>query len=206
MLAPKEELQNEGEVPWNPLMSIKEFKKELRKQPQNCWIAFMSSIDSRNVDISDLQRRDAQGATVDPDIKKILNRYPEVTAPLPPGLPPKRGIEHHIRLQPGTTPIWRKGWRMSPMEMEEARAQITDLLDKGWIRWSQSPYSAPILFVKKKEGNLRMCVDYRALNDKTIRDRGALPQIPELLDQLAGSAYFSRLDLASGYHQVRVAE
>ena len=91
---------------------------------------------------------------------------------------------------------------MSPHELAEVRRQLNEYLEKGWIRPSSSPFGAPILFVRKKDGSLRMCVDYRALNSATIADRYPLPRIEDLLDRLSSARYISSIDLASGYHQV----
>ncbi len=95
---------------------------------------------------------------------------------------------------------------MSPLELEELRKQLDDLLEKGFIKPSKSPFGAPILFVHKKDGGLRMCVDYRALNKITVKNRYPIPRIDDLLDQLNGAKVFSKLDLASDYWQVRIAE
>jgi hypothetical protein len=97
-------------------------------------------------------------------------------------------------------------YRNSPLELEEIKRQLTELLEKGLIRPSKSPFGAPVLLVKKKDGSLRMCVHYRALNKITIKNGYPLPLIDELLDQLHGAKYFSKLDLRAGYHQVRIAE
>src|ERR1700716_750833 len=94
---------------------------------------------------------------------------------------------------------------MSVPELDELKKQLHDLLAKGQIRISKSPYRSPVLFVKKKDGTMRMCVDYRALNKMTIKNKYPLPRIDELLDRLLGSRYFSKIDLRSGYHQVRIA-
>ena len=115
-----------------------------------------------------------------------------------------QGCDHAITLEAGSLPTWRPTYRMSPAELQEVQKQLDDLLDKGFIQPSVSPYGAPILFVRKKEGTLRMCVDYRALNKQTVRNRYPLPRTDELLDQLHGAAVFSKIDLQSGYHQVRV--
>ena len=93
-------------------------------------------------------------------------------------------------------------YRLNPQEREEVTKQVTELLKKGLIEPSTSPYGAPILFVTKKDGSLRMVIDYRALNKITIRNRYPLPRIDDLLDQLQGAKYFSSMDLLSGYHQV----
>jgi hypothetical protein len=95
---------------------------------------------------------------------------------------------------------------MSQPEMDELKKQLADLMNKGYIRESKSPYGAPVLFVKKKEGTLRMCIDYRALNKITIKNKYPLPRVDELLDRLAGAKYFSKIDLRSGYWQVRIAD
>src|SRR5215467_14677157 len=93
---------------------------------------------------------------------------------------------------------------MAPVELEELKKQLQDLLDKGLIRPSVSPWGAPVLFVKKKDGSLRLCIDYRELNKVTIKNKYPLPRIDDLLDQLSGSCVFSKIDLRSGYHQLRV--
>jgi hypothetical protein len=93
----------------------------------------------------------------------------------------------------------------SPAELAEVKAQITEALAKGWIRPSTWPYGAPVLFVAKKDGSLRMCVDYRALNAITVRNRYPLPRIEDLFDRLAGASVFTSIDLQSGYHQIRIA-
>ena len=97
-------------------------------------------------------------------------------------------------------------YRLSPSELEAAKAAVKDLLSKGLIESSSSPYGAPILFVTKKDGSLRMCVDYRALNKLTVKNRYPLPRIDDLFDQLQGAVVFSSLDLASGYHQIRITD
>ena len=95
---------------------------------------------------------------------------------------------------------------MAPAELKELKEQLTDLLEKGFIRPSTSPWGAPVLFVRKKDGSLRMCIDYRQLNKVTIKNRYPLPRIDDLFDQLQGAKCFSKIDLRSGYHQVRVRE
>ena len=134
--------------------------------------------------------------------QKALNIFEK----LPKGLPPKRSVDHHIELEPGSKPPYLPIYHMSPLELEELKRQLTDLLEMGFIRPSQSPYGAPVLFVPKKNGKLRFCVDFRALNKLTIKNRYPLPRIDELLDRIQGAKYFSKLDLQSGYHQIRIAE
>jgi hypothetical protein len=110
-------------------------------------------------------------------------------------------IEFKIELQPGTTPIAKAPYKMSPMEL---KVQLQGLLDKGYIRPSTSPWGCPALFVEKKDKELRLCVDYRPLNVVTIQNRYPVPRIDILLDQLAGAQVFSKIDLCSGYHQIKI--
>ena len=100
----------------------------------------------------------------------------------PSGLPPKREVEFSIDLHPGTAPISKAPHRMAPTELTELKAQIQGYLDKGWIRPSASPWGAPVLLQKKKDGNKRLCIDYRALNDVTIKNKYPLPWIDDLFD------------------------
>jgi hypothetical protein len=124
---------------------------------------------------------------------------------LPPGMPPERKVVHDIPLHPDSAPQFRGIFRLSQMELQELRKQLDELLRDGKISPSTSPYGAPVLFVKKKDGSLRMCIDYRALNSQTIKNRYALPRIDDLLDQLHGAKRFSKIDLTSGYWQIAIA-
>ncbi|CAI7893870.1 unnamed protein product [Closterium sp. NIES-54] len=142
-----------------------------------------------------------------PPIQNLLNGYMDVFPDyLPAELPPERAIDHSIRLIPGSTPPVRPTYRMSTAELLELRRQLDDLLEKGFIRPSTSPYAAPVLFTRKKEGDLRLCIDYRALNAITIKNKYPLPRVEELFDMLGEATVFSKLDLRSGYHQIRLAE
>lgn len=141
-------------------------------------------------------------------LKHILGKFKKVFKDLPDGLPPDRGIQHTIELEEDKrkkTPF-KHPYRLSPLEMAEAKKQIAELLAKGFIQPSQSPFGAPILFVQKKDGSLRMCIDYRALNALTVKNRYPLPNIADLLDKFSGAKVFSSIDLASGYHQIRISE
>ncbi|RVW95177.1 Transposon Ty3-G Gag-Pol polyprotein [Vitis vinifera] len=117
-----------------------------------------------------------------------------------PGLSPEREVEFTIDLAPGTAPISKAPYRMAPMELKELKIQLQELLDKGFIRPSVSPWGAPILFVKKKDGSMRLCIDYKELNKVTMRNNYPLPRIDDLFDQLQGACVFSKINLRSGYH------
>ncbi|GJU93736.1 putative reverse transcriptase domain-containing protein [Tanacetum coccineum] len=122
------------------------------------------------------------------------------------GLPPQRQVEFRIDLVPRATPVAKSSYRLAPLEMQEVFGQLQELQDKGFIRPSHSPWGAPVLFVKKKDGSFRMCIDYRELSKLTIKNRYPLPMIDDLFDQLQGACYFSKIDLRSGYHQLCVHE
>ncbi|GJW71246.1 putative reverse transcriptase domain-containing protein [Tanacetum coccineum] len=132
--------------------------------------------------------------------------FPEVFPEDLPGLPPTRQVEFQIDLVPGAAPVARAPYRLAPSEMEELSTQLQELSDKGFIRPSSSPWGAPVLFVKKKDGSFRMCIDYRELNKLTVKNRYPLPRIDDLFDQLQGSSVYSKIDLRSGYHQLRVRD
>jgi hypothetical protein len=133
----------------------------------------------------------------------IVCDYPDVFPDELPGMPPDRDIEFEIELQPGSAPISKRPYRMPPAELEELKRQLQELLDKGFIHPSTSPWGCPALFVKKKDENLRLCVDYRPLNAVTIKNKYPLPRIDVLFDQLVGAKVFSKIDLRSGYHQIK---
>ena len=140
-----------------------------------------------------------------PLMDEILKKYSSVFKPLPKGLPPYREITGHtIPLQPGSAPPYCAPYRLSPLKQREVQKQIQELLENKSIQPSKSPYGSPVLFVQKKDGTLRMCIDYRALNKITIHDKYPLPRTDELLEKVRGSNLFTSLDLASGYHQIRI--
>ncbi|GKA41052.1 putative nucleotidyltransferase, ribonuclease H [Tanacetum coccineum] len=136
----------------------------------------------------------------------IVQDFPEVFPEDLPGLPPTRQVEFQIDLVPGAAPVARAPYRLAPSEMKELSEQLKELSDKGFIRPSSSPWGALVLFVKKKDGSFRMCIDYRELNKLTVKNRYPLPRIDDLFDQLQGSSVYSKIDLRSGYHQLRVRE
>ncbi|GJV20520.1 putative reverse transcriptase domain-containing protein [Tanacetum coccineum] len=136
----------------------------------------------------------------------VVRDFPEVFPEDLSGLPPTRQVEFQIDLVPGVAPVARAPYRLAPSEMKELSEQLQELSDKGFIRPSSSPWGAPVLFVKKKDGSFRMCIDYRELNKLTVKNRYPLPRIDDLFDQLQGSNVYSKIDLRSGYHQLRVRE
>ncbi|GJR22710.1 putative reverse transcriptase domain-containing protein [Tanacetum coccineum] len=136
----------------------------------------------------------------------VVREFPKVFPEDLPGLLPIRQVEFQINLIPGATPVACAPYRLARLEMQELSNQLQELSDRGFIRPSTSPWGAPVLFVKKKDGSFRMCIDYRELNKLTIKNRYPLPRIDDLFDQLQGSSVYSKIDLRSGYHQLRVRD
>lgn len=140
-------------------------------------------------------------------VDRLLSVYDDIVVDdLPDELPPKREVDHEIETDDSKRPPFRRPYRLSRYEWAELDKQVKTMLARGTIRESKSPFGAPVLFIKKKTGELRMCVDYRALNDMTVKNRYPLPRIDDILDQMHGAKIFSKLDLHSGYHQVRIKE
>jgi hypothetical protein len=139
-------------------------------------------------------------------LKKIpvVCEYVDVFPDELPGMPPDRDIKFAIELQPGTTPISKRPYRMSPAELAELKKQLQEFLDKGFIRPSTSPWGCPALFVKKKDESFRLCIDYRPLNVVTIKNKYPLPHIDVFFDQLVRAKVFSKIDLRSSYHQIKI--
>jgi hypothetical protein len=133
-----------------------------------------------------------------------VQEFPEVFPDDITELPPEREVEFAIDLVPGMSPISIAPYRMSALELGELKKQLEELLEKQFIRPSVSPWGAPVLLVKKKDGSMRLCVDYRQLNKVTIKNRYPLQRIDDLMDQLVGAEVFRKIDLRSGYHQIRV--
>ncbi|GJW75286.1 putative reverse transcriptase domain-containing protein [Tanacetum coccineum] len=155
---------------------------------------FLATIHDTTSDVSSIHDQ--------PIVSEFQDVFPEEL----PGIPPIRDVEFNIELIPGAEPISKAPYRMAPIELKELKDQLQELLERGFIRPSVSPWGAPVLFVKKKDGSMRLCIDYRELNKITIRNRYPLPRIDDLFDQLQGAKYFSKIDLRSGYHQLRVKE
>ncbi|KAH0693060.1 hypothetical protein KY290_021233 [Solanum tuberosum] len=147
---------------------------------------------------------DAEPSTLQsiPVVNEFLDIFPDEL----PGIPPEWEIDFSIDMLPSTRPISIPPYRMAHAELKELKDQLKDLLDKGFIRPSASPWGALVLFVRKKDGSLRMCIDYRQLNKATIKNKYPLSMIDDLFDQLQGAKCFSKIDLRSGYHQIRVRE
>lgn len=144
-----------------------------------------------------------QDSPTPPEVQHILNQYTEVFQD-PQTLPPTRSYDHSIPLIPGAVPVNARPYHYSPQHKTEIETQVKQLLQSGLITHSHSPFASPVLLVKKKDGTWRFCVDYRKLNDLTIKNRFPMPIIEEILDELAGAKYFTKLDMRSGYHQVRM--
>ncbi|KAD5318131.1 hypothetical protein E3N88_18077 [Mikania micrantha] len=170
------------------LMSCTKAHRYLRKK---C-IAFLSHI---------VERKE-KGKSIE-DVP-VIRDFPEVFPDDLPGLPPECQVEFRIDLIPGANPVAKAPYRLAPSELQELASQLQELTEKGFIRPSHSPWGAPVMFVKKKDGSFRMCIDYRELNKLTIKNRYPLPRIDDLFDQLQGSAWFSKIDLRYGYHQLGV--
>ncbi|KAA3466370.1 DNA/RNA polymerases superfamily protein [Gossypium australe] len=155
------------------------------------FLTFVSALDAKEVPVSEVRT-----------VKEFVDVFPEEL----PGLPPNREVEFGIELLSGTAPASIAPYRMAPKELVELKAQIQELLDRGFIRPSVSSWGALVLFVKKKDGSMQMCIDYCQLNKLTIKNKYPLPRIDDLFDQLKGASIFSKIDLRSGYHQLKVKE
>lgn len=141
------------------------------------------------------------------EVQGLIRQYQDVfPEDLPPGLPPFRGIEHQIDLIPGSALPNKPAYRTNPMEIKELQRQVEELMQRGYVRESLSPCAVPTLLVPKKDGTWKMCIDSRSINNITIKYRFPIPRIDDLLDELSGSQWFSKVDLRSGYHQIRMRE
>jgi hypothetical protein len=170
------------------LMSGKEIKESLKEHGE-LFVMFASLKLEGGIGIEEL-----------PVVQEFSDVFPEDVM----NVPPEREVEFTIDLVPGTSPISMAPYRMSASELSELKKQLEELLEKKFIRPSVSPWGAPVLLVKKKEGSMRLCIDYRQLNKVTIKNKYPLPRIDDLMDQLVGACVFSKIDLRSGYHQIRV--
>ncbi|KAL0533824.1 hypothetical protein IC582_028095 [Cucumis melo] len=160
---------------------------------QGTWDILASVVDTREPEVS---------LSSEPVVREYPNAFPDELS----GLPPPREIDLAIELESGTAPISRASYRMAPVELKELKVQLQELLVKGFLRPSVSPWGAPMLFVKKKDVSMRLCIDYRELNKVTVKNRYPLPRIDDLFYQLQGATIFSKIDLRSGYHQLRIRD
>jgi hypothetical protein len=135
---------------------------------------------------------------------KVVSEFMDVFPKDLPGMPPEQKVEFVIELILGTAPISRRAYRVSGPELVQLKKQIDELSEKGYIRLNTTPWTAPVLFVEKKDGTKRMCMDYRGLNEVTIKNKYPLTRIEDLFDQLRGASVFSNIDLRPGYHQLRI--
>ncbi|RVW27175.1 Retrovirus-related Pol polyprotein from transposon 17.6 [Vitis vinifera] len=177
-----------------PMLSAMQVKKGLKREE----VTYLATLKE--------EKDDGSGEPIK-EIEGVLDEFKDVMPPeLPKRLPPRREEDHKIELEPGAKPPAMGPYRMAPPELEELRRQLKELLDAGFIQPSKAPYGAPVLFQKKHDGSLRMCIDYRALNKVTVKNKYPIPLIADLFDQLGRARYFTKLDLRSGYYQVRIAE
>ena len=136
----------------------------------------------------------------------IVSKFVDIFFDELPDLPPHREVEFGIDLVPGATPISKAPYRLSLVELNELKQRLQELTESDFIRPSTTLWGAPMLFVKKKDGNLRMCIDYKLLNSVTVKNKYPLPRIDDLFNQLRGAYVFSKIDLRSSYHQLRIKE
>nr|GEV59094.1 putative reverse transcriptase domain-containing protein [Tanacetum cinerariifolium] len=155
---------------------------------------------------SNLSRLKKEPAKKQPQDVPVICNFPEVFLHNLPGLPPPRQVEFKIELIPGAVPVKRAPYRLAPSELKELTDQLKELSEKGFVRPSSSPWGALVLFVEKKDGSFRMCIDYQELNKLTVKNRYPLPRIDDMFDQIQGSSVYSKINLRSGYHQLRIRE
>ena len=172
----------------NSIMTAMKANKMLRKSYQG-YLAYVIELRDSGSRLEDI-----------PVVREFLDVFPEDL----PSIPLDREIDFQIELAPGTEPISKAPYRRAPLELKELKVQMEEVVSKGFVRPSTSPWGAPVLFVKKKDGSLRLCIDYRELNKVTIRNQYPLPRIDDLFDQLQGARVFSKIDLRSGYHQLKI--
>ena len=189
-------------------------RKLARTEP--VYLAMVRTTNDDSADTGNLTNEAQEQRTVSVGEEKIKTPYPKQVQSvlddcsdifprdLPAGLPPQRDVDHRIELVPGAEPPHRAPYCMSPKGLDELKQQLRDLTEKGYIQPSVSLFGAPVLFVPKKDGGMCMCIGYRALSKVTVHNRYPLPRIDELLDRLWGAMFFTKINLRSGYHQIRV--
>ena len=189
-------------------MSNKEARKELRKGAQLVIIQLSKDGEDLPTDSSWLTnvKIGVDGAKKE-EITKLLEKHKKCfPKQLPMRLPPERPVSHEITVEQGSAPPSRPPFRLSQPEHDELRKQLESLMNHGFIEPSSSPYGAPVFFVKKSDGSLRLVRDWRPLNKIMTKVQACLPNIDDLFDTVRGAQYFSKLDLMSGYHQVRIKQ
>ena len=178
-----------------PMLSAMQVKKGLQRKE----VTYLATLKEK--------RDDGSKEPIPNEIKGVLDVFKDVMLPeLPKRLPIRREEDHKIELESGAKPPVMGPYKMAPLELEELRRQLKELLDVGFIQPSKAPYGMPVLFQKKHDGSLRMCIDYQALNKVTVKNKCPIPLIADLFDHLGRARYFTKLDLRSGYYQVRIAE
>ena len=178
-----------------PMLSAMQVKKGLKRKE----VTYLATLKEG--------RDDGSGEPMSKEIEGVLDEFKDVMSPkLFKGLPLRRKKDHMIELESGTKPPAMGPYRMAPPELEEPRRQLKELLDVGFIQPFKAPYGASVLFQKKHDGSLWMCIDYWALNKVTVNNKYLIPLIADLFDQLGRARYFTKLDLGLGYYQVRIAE
>lgn len=185
-------------------IKVAKLKGLLKRNSVEQLVVIQPVPDSSVASLSDTNKTTVVQA-VPPEVQTVIHEFRHLFQE-PSTLPPKRSHDHQIPLVPGAQPFKVRPYRYNPQQKDEIERQVYDMLCSGLIRRSTSPFASPVLLVKKKDGQWRFCVDYRQLNNLTVKNKHPLPIIDELLDELAGAQYFTKLDLCSGYHQVRLAE
>ena len=193
--------QAEAAVKTPVLLNALQFQRAVRRD-KHWGVAYMKEVGEPSSGAPQATATSPSGL----DVSDLLRTFHDTVFAELTELPPERNVRHDVKLEPGSRPFARMPYRMSQDELAELKKQLDALLEKGFIRSSVSPWGAPVLFAKKKDGGLRLCIDYRVINKHTIRNVSPLPRIDDLLDHLHGAQYFSKIDLQSGYHQIRLTE
>ena len=181
--------------PKTPMISAMQVKKGLKRKG----VTYLATVEE--------EKDDGSGEPMPKEIKGVLDEFKDVMPPeLLKRLPPRREEDHKIKLEPKVKPLAMGPYRMAPPKPEELRRQLKELLDAEFIQPSKAPYGTLVLFQNKRDGSLPMCIDYRALNKVTVKNKCPIPLIADLFDHLGRARYFTKLDLRSGYYQVRIAE